>query len=184
MEILLNISKTILIELKLLLGYSIKSQLTVDQYEAIIFWQSIIILSSLLFRLYSKILKSKKATSQTIVSTPKDKSPAVKQANNITKVKTMKEDTEVLRSSIKSDLSNIEKKESSDEEIAKAEMDERENSFTMRLREEEERKIKTDKNAAKKDIKKKKKLANLSDHDDASEWKVVKRGKITDLNNK
>ena len=57
-------------------------------------------------------------------------------------------------------------------------IDERENSFTMRLREDEERKQKHEKNVLKREAKKaKKSKANASDNDDAEEWQVIKGGK-------
>ena len=63
--------------------------------------------------------------------------------------------------------------------------DERENSFAMRLREEEQKKINHEKNVAKKLQKKINKASNnASDDDNIDEWKVIKQGKLTEMKKK
>lgn len=88
--------------------------------------------------------------------------------------------------SIQSQVSNnISVKKDSDEDqdikdVVSA-IEERENSFTMRFREAEEKRLKHEKNVQKKEIKKQKKSgANASDDDDAGDWKVIKRGKAVE----
>jgi hypothetical protein len=78
-------------------------------------------------------------------------------------------------------------KKNSDEDLNDVvkEIEERENSFTMRFREAEEKRLKHEKNVLKKEIKKQKKAgANASDDDDAGEWKVIKRGKPVEIKTK
>lgn len=78
-------------------------------------------------------------------------------------------------------------KKDSDEDLKEVinEIEERENSFTMRFREAEEKRLKHEKNVLKKEVKKQKKAgANASDDDDAGEWKVIKRGKAVETKTK
>lgn len=181
MEDLVKLSSKIIYELKSLIGVNPNSHFTVEQNEAIILGQFLIILSLVNIYLAKKILSSKYKQDEASKSVAVKETKVAKQASNIQTSKVMKEDLSTNKSSSKS---TTEKKDNSDEGSIKEDRDfveERENSFTMRLREEEEKKMRHEKNIEKKEIKKKKKLANMSDHDDANDWKVVKRGKVTTL---
>lgn len=180
MEDLVKLSSSIIVELKGLIGINPNAHFTVEQNEAIILGQFFLILSIVNFYIAKKLLSTKQKHIEESKSIIKD-TKSVKQAASISTAKVMKEDLSTAKSSMKG---AAEKKENSDEGSIKEDRDfveERENSFTMRFREEEEKKMRNEKNTQKAEIKKKKKLANMSDHDDANDWKIVKRGKVTTL---